>query len=101
MYQILADDEQLLKFRQKLAHLSEFFHLSEAIRGQNNIFSLRWKCKICQSDKIIRSASNAPTSNLKNHMKRHPEILASFLTLREYNAYNKISTSIDIFRKCE
>ena len=93
MYQILADDEQLMKFKQKFAHLSEFFNLSEAIRGQNNIFSLRWKCNICESGAIIRSASNAPTSNLKTHVSKcHPETFGSFLTLREYN---KMSTSIN------
>ena len=88
---IFADEEQLEKFKQKFAHLSEFFHLYEAIRGKNNVFSLRWKCNICESGQTIRSTSNAPTSNLKTHVsKLHPEHSGSFLTFREYN---KISTS--------
>ena len=80
---ILADDEQqLMKLKQKFAHFSEFFHLLEAIRGQNNIFSLRWKCNVCESGKIIRSHSNAPTSNLKNHVSKcHPETFSSFYQL--------------------
>ena len=85
------DEEQLEKFKQKFAHLSEFFHLYEAIRGKNNVFSLRWKCNICESGQTIRSTSNAPTLNLKTHVsKLHPEHSSSFLTFREYN---KISTS--------
>ena len=88
---IFADEEQLEKFKQKFVHLSEFFHLYDAIRGKNNVFSLRWKCNICESGQTIRSTSNAPTSNLKTHVsKLHPEHSSSFLTFREYN---KISTS--------
>ena len=58
------------------------------ISGQNNKFSLRWKCNLCESGKIIKSDSNAPTSNLKKHVSKcHPETLSPFLTL----CCNKIS----------
>ena len=76
---ILTGDEQLTKFKQKFAHLSEFFHLLEAIRERDNIFSLRWNCNVCESGNIIKSHSNAPTSNLKNHVSKfHPEAFCSF-----------------------
>ena len=61
----------------------------EAIRGQNNIISYRWKCNACDSGKIIRSGSTSPYSNLKQHISIcHPENLNSFLTLRECNKIN-------------
>ena len=85
MQLILVDEGQLARFKQKFAHLSEFFHLLEAIRGQNNTFSLRWKCNVCELDKILKSDSISPTSNLKKHVSKcHPETLSSFLTLRDY-----------------
>ena len=81
-----------MKFKQKFEHLSEFFHLLEAIRGQkDNTFSLRWKCNVCESDKILKSDSISPTSNLKKHVSKcHPETLSSFLTLRDCKKSNTV-----------
>ena len=80
---ILADDEQLAKFKQKFAYFSDYFHLLEAIRGQHNNFSLHFKCKMCSEYKILKSDSRAPTSNLSKHIDRnHPELSGQFLTPR-------------------
>ena len=91
---IIADDEELARFKQKFAHLSEFFELSDAIRGQNNTFSLGFQCKSCE-DKIVRAASSS-THNLTRHMKNcHPEVAEQFLTLRG-NKRNFSSTTVSI-----
>ena len=75
-----------MKFKQKYDHISDFFDLMDAIRGKNNIFQLVFKCKSCEKNKILKSNSRAPTSYLKAHVAHcHPEILNSFLTLRECN----------------
>ena len=67
------------------------------ISGQNNKFSLRWKCNICDSGKIIKSDSSAPTSNLKKHISKcHPETLSSFLTLRDCNKISIPSNTVFI-----
>ena len=90
MQYIIADDDQLARFKQKLAHFSEFYNLMDAIRGQNNTFSLGFQCTSCV--KIIRANSRAPTSNLKSHISKcHPNILNSFLNLRGCNKISAVS----------
>ena len=97
---ILADEEQLERFKEKYAYLSEFYKLMEAIRGQNHTFSLGWKCNTCEAGKIIRSHSSSATSNLKKHISKcHPETLSSFLMLRDCNKISIPSNTVFI-EKC-
>ena len=91
MQYIIADDDQLAKFKQKFNNFSEFFNLMDVKRGQNDTFSLEFQCTSCV--KIIRANSRAPTSNLKSHISTtHPEYLNLFLTLRGCNK-DKVSTA--------
>ena len=89
MQYIIADDDQLARFKQKLAHFAEFFNLLDVEKGKSiykgaATFSLGFQCTIC--GKNVRANSRAPTSNLKSHISKcHPEILNSFLNLRECN----------------
>ena len=51
----------------------------------------------CDSGKIIKSDSSAPTSNLKKHISKcHPETLSSFLTLRDCNKLSIPSNTVFI-----
>ena len=93
MQYIIADDDQLAKFKQKFTQFSEFYNLMDAKRGQNNTFSLEFQCTSCV--KIIRANSRAPTSNLKSHISKcHPENLNFFLSLRGCNK-DKVGVSIE------
>ena len=96
---IADDDEQIARFKQKFAHLSEFYDLLDAIRGLNNTFSLQWKCLSCDSEKIIKSDSSSPCSNLKRHISKcHPENLNSFLMLRESHKTLDKTSTLKIFK---
>ena len=94
---IIADDieDVLARFKHRFAHFSGFFNLLEAEKGKNvykgsSTYSLGFQCSIC--GKNVRANSRAPTSNLKSHISKcHPEILESFLNLREH--YNKVSSA--------
>ena len=94
---IIADDieEVLARFKQRFAHFSGFFNLHDAEKGKNvykgsSTYSLGFQCTIC--GKNVRANSRAPTSNLKSHISKcHPEILESFLNLRD--VYNKVNSS--------
>ena len=86
---IVADDEQLARFKQRFDHFSEFFNLLASERGKNNGFNLQFKCNLCLSTKIVKSHSSSPTSNLSRHVDRcHPEMSGKFLTIRECNKMN-------------
>ena len=87
LFLIIADVEQLARFKEQFGHFSDFFHLLAAIRTQNNTFSLHFKCQLCQSEKILKSHSKAPKSNLIKHMNTcHPEHSAQFFTPRGPNS---------------
>ena len=88
---IIADVEQLARFKEQFGHFSDFFHLLAAIRTQNNTFSLHFKCQLCESEKILKSHSRAPKSNLIKHMNHyHPELSAQFFTPGVNNASNLV-----------
>jgi hypothetical protein len=85
------DEEQLARFRQQFDHFSDFFHLLAAIRTQNNMFLLTFKCQLCESERILKSHSKAPKSNLIKHMNTcHPEHSAQFFTPRGPNSKTNI-----------
>ena len=97
MQWLIADDEQLARFKQKFYHISDFFVLMDAIRGKNNSFQFAFECKVCEPGRIIKSNSRSPTSNLKAHISStHPENLNSFLTLRECNKTSSTQSTVFI-----
>ena len=90
-------EDVLARFKHRFAHFSGFFNLLEAEKGKNvykgsSTYSLGFQCSIC--GKNVRANSRAPTSNLKSHISKcHPEILESFLNLREYNKVSSANST--------
>ena len=87
---IIADGDEFTRLKQRFAHVSDFFELMDATRShtaygraKKNLYTLAFKCNLCfqieQKDKILKSNTQAPYSNLKRHVDMcHPETLVNF-----------------------
>ena len=79
-FNIIADaEDELTRFKQRFAHFSDFFELMDATksntvygRAKKNLYTLAFKCNLClqieQKEKILKSNTQAPYSNLKRHV---------------------------------